>query len=122
MAGDNEGKAELPAGPAAAGAEAPSGAAGPGFKLVPQAGPVPETYADGAHGALSRGPIFKLEFYSAMGHDPESGDELWRPCQRLVLPVTAVPQMINILQRLMQQMEEAGVLSREAAPPPPGDG
>ena len=118
MAGDKEGKAELPAGSEAAGAEAPSAAAGPGFKLVPQAGPVPETYADGALGALSRGPIFKLEFYSAMGHDPDSGEELWRPCQRLVLPVTAVPQMINILQRLMQQMQEAGVLSRDT---PPGD-
>ena len=117
MAGNNDNDEQHPGGPAAVVPENQSGAGGPGFKLVPQAGPVPETYADGALGALSRGPIFKMEFYSAMGHDPESGDELWRPCQRLVLPVTAVPQMINILQRLLQQMQEAGVLSREEATP-----
>ena len=117
MAGKKDDNEKLSDSPAAVVPESQPAAGGPGFKLVPQAGPVPETYADGALGALSRGPIFKMEFFSAMGHDPETNEELWRPCQRLVLPVTAVPQMINILQRLMQQMQEAGVLSREAAAP-----
>jgi len=39
------------------------------------------------------------------------------PHSRLVLPVTAVPQMINMLQRLVQNMEGAGVIRRD----PPTD-
>ncbi len=116
MAGKKKGEGNL-ADDSAVDSETQAPAAGPGFKLVPQPGPVPETYADGALGALSRGPVFKLEFYSAMGHEPDSGDELWRPCHRLVLPVTAAPQLISILQRMMQQMQDAGVLNRETTPP-----
>ena len=52
MAGNNDNDEQHPGGPAAVVPENQSGAGGPGFKLVPQAGPVPETYADGALGAV----------------------------------------------------------------------
>ena len=92
---------------------------GPRFRLLPQNAPLEETFADGALGVNVRGAVFKLNLYRAVGNDQQSGDELWSNSHRIVLPITAAPQLIGILQRMVQGMEEAGVIRREAAP---GDG
>ena len=55
-----------------------------------------------------------------VGNDQQSGDELWSNSHRIVLPITAAPQLIAILQRMVEKMEEAGILRRE--PPLPDGG
>ena len=51
-----------------------------------------------------------------VGKDQESGEELWSNSHRIVLPITAAPQLIGILQHMMKGLEEAGVMRRVPAP------
>ena len=70
-------------------------------------------------GVMVRGAVFKLDLYRVVGNEKEGGGELWSNSHRIVFPITAAPQLIGILQRMVEGMEKAGVLRRE---PPPGSG
>jgi len=85
----------------------------PSFKFVQQANPPDETYADGPLGVISQGMIFKVDFYRFIGTEKETGIELRANSHRIVLPITAAPQLISILQNMLQKMETSGVLKRE---------
>ena len=89
-------------------------AGSPPFKFIQQAAPPDETYADGALGVMSRGMIFKMDLYRVVGTERETGEELRSNSHRIVLPITAAPQLIGILQKMLQGMEESGALKREA--------
>ena len=89
----------------------------PGFTLVQQVSPPEERYADGCLRVVSKGVVFKLDLYSVVDHDSESGQEVRSISQRIVLPVTAAPQIVNTLQHYLKNLEESGVLKHN----PPTD-
>ena len=89
----------------------------PGFKLVLQASPPEESYADGCLRVMSRGVVFKLDLYSVVDQDRESGQEVRSISHRIVLPVTAAPQLVSTLQHYLKNLEESGVLKHN----PPSD-
>ena len=86
----------------------------PGFKLVGQASPPEESYADGCLRVMSRGMVFKLDLYSVIDQDKESGQEVRSISHRIVLPVTAAPQLVSTLQHCLKNLEESGVLKYDA--------
>ena len=90
----------------------------PGFKLMQQASPPEESYADGCLRVLSSGMVFKLDLYSVVDKDRESGQEVRSISHRIVLPVTAAPQLVNSLQHYLKHLEESGVLKHNAPSDP----
>lgn len=91
------------------------GEGGRRVRMLQNAAGLEETYADGAVGALVREAVFKLDLYRVVGPDPQTGDELWQTHRRLVMPLNAAPQLLAVLQRMVEELQKAG---RLAAPPP----
>ncbi len=69
-----------------------------------------ERYADGLLGVMIRESVFKLEFHRVIAQNPETGEETWQVADRLVLPITAAPQLLNAMQQVMQALQQAGRL------------
>ena len=86
----------------------PASTAGKRFKLVRTSTDPEDSYADGALGVFVRDTILKLDLYRVIGTDNDSGDELRAVSHRLVLPITAVVELIRLLQGTLQRLQQDG--------------
>lgn len=67
--------------------------------------PPEESFADGAHGVTMTRNVFKLDLYRVVRYDQASNEELRNISHRIVLPMTAVPELVNLLQGVVQAMQ-----------------
>ncbi len=81
-------------------------------KLVANPAPVEELFVDGVADAFSRGGVVKLNLFRVTGIEAESKAELRQVTHRLVLPRTALAELMRVLRSL------ARPAPREAAEAP----
>lgn len=105
-AGENGGGAGQPA----AAGEAP--AAGDGqqirAKILNPGEPLNEIYVDGALNLQVNEAVAKFEFFNIAAIDSENGEHSWQRTQRLVMPLTAAPRLMAMLQQMMTELQKSG--------------
>jgi len=79
---------------------------GPRFQMVPSGGPIEDMYFDGIAGIVSRGGVVKLDLYQTVGYKQGSGVEMRRLSHRLVMPTTAVPELLRLFQSVYRAVQE----------------
>ena len=99
-------------GPAAP-TDASAAAAGPRepvgrVKFVQSPHPVEDSYADGVTGVMARGHVVKLDLYRVVGYEKDTRDEMRTISHRIVLPVSAVAELITVLQGVVEARQQAG--------------
>lgn len=82
--------------------------------------PIEEVFVDGIAGIFGRGGVFKIDCYSALGHNPETNTETRRITQRVVLPGSAMAELIKAVQGVVKTAEDAKKESVDQAPPQAG--
>jgi hypothetical protein len=88
------------------GAPAPAGGGKNRAKIVSNPHPVDELYIDGIAGVLGRSNVCKLDCYRVVGIDREDNNaEIRRITHRLVLPTSALPELIHIIKALSEAGE-----------------
>ncbi len=89
-------------------AQATQGTTAPGIKhKFTQQLPPEESFADGAHSVTLTRNVLKLDLYRVLRYDQASEEELRKVSHRIVLPMSAVPEMINLLQGVVQAVKSA---------------
>ena len=76
--------------------------------------PPEDSFADGAHGVTMARNVLKLDLYRVVRYDQASEEELRNISHRIVLPMTAVPELINLLQGILQAVQ--GSANQQQAP------
>jgi hypothetical protein len=71
-------------------------------KLISNPHPVEEIYVDGFTGLFGRGGVVKIECYRVVGLDRDDKAELRRVTHRLVLPTSAVGELVKVVQGVVQ--------------------
>lgn len=72
-------------------------------KLVNNPHPVEEVYVDGIAGILGRANVCKLDCYNVVGIDRDDNNaEIRRVTHRLVMPTTALPELIQMIKTLTE--------------------
>ena len=79
----------------------------PPVKMVPNPAPVDEIYVDGTSSLISRSGVVKLDLYRVVGFDPATKTELRQVSHRLVLPLTALPDILNAFQSIARAAQQA---------------
>ncbi len=79
----------------------------PNVKMVASPTPVDEFYVDGASGLISRGGVVKIDLFRVVGYEPDSKVELRQVSHRLVLPLTALPDLIKAFQSVARAAQQA---------------
>ncbi len=102
-----------PAVQSSAAPSAPAPQAGGGAKTASTtvAGPPPEEiYVDGVSSLYFRSGVVKLDCYRVVRHDPQENKEIRMGTHRLVMPGTALQELIQLLQNAsqVQQSRKAG--------------
>ena len=80
------------------------------YKFAPLATAPEDSYADGAASITGSRNVVKLDFYRVVGVDQEDKKEVRTISHRLVLPQTAIPELLQLLQgygRAVQQVAKA---------------
>lgn len=77
------------------------------FKFVSLQSPPDDTYADGMSGIAVGRDVVKLEFYRSVGFDAEEKKEVRILSHRLVLPRSAIPELMQMLQGYSQAVQQA---------------
>ena len=77
------------------------------IKLITNPHPVDEIYVDGFTGLFARGGVAKIECYRVVGYDREDKSELRRVTHRLVLPTSAINELIRVVQGVVQAADTA---------------
>ena len=90
----------------------------PRFRMVPPGGPVTDIYADGVSSVMARGGVVKLDLYQAVGIQRNTNVEMRRSSHRLVMPATAIPELLRIFQNAMQAAQPQ-LRARPPGGPPP---
>ncbi len=105
-AGENGGGAEQPA----EGAQAPAAGEGQQIraKILNPDEALDEIYVDGALNLQVNEAIAKFEFFNIAAVDGETGEHSWRRTQRLVMPLTAAPRLMVMLQNMMTELQKSG--------------
>ena len=83
---------------------------------------ITETFADSIHAFSFDGQTMRIEFCTTRLDEPKPQNPQTatrHPTCRLVLTPTAALDLFNKLQKLVNALEQSGVLKRE--PPPPTD-
>ena len=83
------------------------GKARPTVKMVPNPAPVDELYVDGASGLISRGGVVKLDLFRVVGFDTATKAELRQVSHRLVLPLTALPEIFAAFQSVARAAQQS---------------
>ena len=79
----------------------------PNFKFVQVQTPPEDSYADGP-AAMSVGRnVLKLDLYRAAGVDPQDKKEIRLLSHRIVLPLTAIPELMQLLQGYSNAVQQA---------------
>ncbi len=79
----------------------------PPVKMVPNPAPIDEVYVDGTSGLISRGGVIKLDLFRVVGIDPADKTESRQVSHRLVLPLTALPELLNAFQSVARAAQQA---------------
>ncbi len=79
----------------------------PNVKMVDSPTPVDEFYIDGASGLISRGGVIKLDLFRVVGFDPDTKVEMRQVSHRLVLPLTALPDLLKAFQSVARAAQQA---------------
>jgi len=82
--------------------------------------PVQEIFVDGIAGIFGRGGVFKIDCYSALGLNPETNTETRRITQRVVLPGSAMAELIKAVQGIVKSTEGSKKQSADPVPPRAG--
>ncbi len=80
---------------------------GRGVKLMPTNQPVEEIYVDGALGMFARAGVVKINLYRVVGTDANDDAEVRSVSHRLVMPVSAVPELVRLIQSMAQSARQA---------------
>ncbi len=101
-----------------AGPGAPAPQAGGGAQTTPTtvAGPPPEEiFVDGISSLYFRSGVVKLDCYRVVRHNPQENQEIRMGTHRLVMPATALQELIQLLQNAsqIQQSRRAGKTETE---------
>ena len=92
-----------PAASADSSAPAPQAGGGAPMTSTTVAGPPPEEiYVDGVSGLYFRSGVVKLDCYRVVRHDPKENKEIRMGTHRLVMPATALQELIQLLQNASQ--------------------
>lgn len=83
------------------------------YKFAPLATAPGDTYADGAASITGSRNVVKLDFYRVDGLDQEDNKEVRTISHRLVLPLTAIPELIQLLQGYGQAVQQIAKASAE---------
>lgn len=82
------------------------------FKFASLTTPPEDSYADGAASITGGRNVVKIDFYRAVGIDQEDKKEVRTISHRLVLPLTAIPELSQLLQgydqAVQQMIQKAG--------------
>lgn len=92
----------------------------PNVNYVENPFPVEEVFVDGVAGIFGRGGVFKVDCYSALGHDPKTNTETRRITRRFVLPGSAMAELIKAVQGVMKSAETASHDTSGQTPPREG--
>ena len=85
----------------------------PNFKFVQVQTPPEDSYADGP-AAMSVGRnVLKLDLYRAAGVDPQDKKEIRILSHRIVLPLTAIPELMHLLQSYNNAVQKAAQAQAE---------
>lgn len=76
------------------------------YKFAPLATAPEDSYADGATSITVSRNVIKLDLYRVVGIDQEDNKEVRVISHRLVLPLTAVPELVQILQGYSQAVQQ----------------
>ena len=102
------------------------GQARPNVKAVANPLPIDEFFADGVGSLMSRGGVVKLDLFRVVGYERDSKAELRQVTHRLVLPLSAVPDIVKIFSSVARAAQQAaaaqsGNKGDGAAPTPTAD-
>ena len=90
-------------------------------KMVPNPAPVDELYVDGTSGVISRGGVIKLDLFRVVGIDPATKTEMCQVSHRLVLPLTALPNLLRAFQSVARATQQAAQQASDEAGAESGD-
>jgi hypothetical protein len=76
------------------------------YKFAPLATAPEDSYADGAASITGCRNVLKLDFYRVVGTDQEDKKEVRTISHRLVLPLTAIPELSQLLQGYDQAVQQ----------------
>ncbi len=79
----------------------------PSVKMVPNPAPVDELYVDGTSSLISRAGVVKLDLFRVVGFDPATKTELRQVSHRLVMPLTALPDLLKTFQAVARAAQKA---------------
>jgi hypothetical protein len=83
----------------------------PNVRAVPNPAPIEELFADGVGSLMSRGGVVKLDLFRVVGYERDSKAELRQVSHRLVLPLSAVPDMVKIFNSVARAAQQASAQS-----------
>ena len=75
-------------------------------KLAPSQQAIEELYVDGVVGMFARAGVIKINLYRVMGTDANDDAEVRSVTHRLVMPATAIPEMIRLFQNMAKAASE----------------
>ena len=87
----------------------------PPVKMVPNPAPIDEVYVDGTSGLISRGGVIKLDLFRVVGIDPADKTESRQVSHRLVLPMSALPDLLKVFQSLVRASQQAAQQASDEA-------
>jgi len=66
--------------------------------------PAEEVFVDGVAGLSFRSGVVKLDWYSVVSHDREQNREVRKATHRLVMPMTALQELLQLLQNASAEL------------------
>lgn len=79
----------------------------PNFRFAPSQALPEDSYADGAANITGGRNVIKIDLYRVAGFDAEDNKEVRVLSHRIVLPHTAIPELLRLLQGYSQAFQEA---------------
>jgi hypothetical protein len=77
------------------------------IKMMANPHQVEEIYVDGISGVFGRGGVMKLDCYRVVGIDKEDNAEVRQITHRLVIPNSAVPELMKAMQGVADTVKAA---------------
>lgn len=88
---------------------------GRSVKLMPNNHPVEDIYVDGALGMFARAGVVKINLYRVLGTDAGDDAEVRSLSHRLVMPVSALPELVRLIQSMARSARKAQADGEAAA-------
>lgn len=92
---------------------------GRGVKLMPTNQPVEEIYVDGALGMFARAGVVKINLFRVVGTDASDDAEVRSVTHRLVMPVSALPELVRLIQSMARSARQTQAAEAVGTPEVP---